>query len=132
MQRHRASDDDDDTSRLADELARGEASDGWHTHNELYEFRLLFHAHAANQWAQHGTVAVVKSWRHHDGVECLGGGWFIVVATLPTGQVSNHYRASDWALFEVPEVEVAPVHDGHDSRQAAARLRDALRTTSPE
>lgn len=114
------------TADLEARLARGEASDGFHTHNELYEYRLLYNAHAANEWARHGTYPVTKSWRHHDGTECLGGGWFIVVATLPDGQVSNHYRAQDWELFNVPEVEQSPQHDGHDSREAAISLRNAI------
>lgn len=39
----------------------------------------------------------MKSWRHHDGEKCFGGGWFIVTTRLPTGQVSNHYQ-----LHEAP------------------------------
>lgn len=113
-------------AELEEQLARGEASDGFHTHNELYRFRLLYNAHAANEWVRHGTYPVVKSWRHHDGAECLGGGWFIVVTTLPGGQVSNHYRADDCDLFTVPEVDQAPEHDGHTAQQAAARLRHEL------
>lgn len=48
-----------------------------------------------------GKYDVHKSYRH--GELCFGGGWFIVVANLPTGQVSNHYRAEEWNLFNVPE-----------------------------
>lgn len=38
-----------------------------------------------------GKYEVHKSYRHADGELCFGGGWFIVMANLPTGQVSNHY-----------------------------------------
>lgn len=31
-------------------LEAGEASDGVHTHNELYDYRMLYNAHAANVW----------------------------------------------------------------------------------
>lgn len=116
----------EDLERLRQELVAGNASDGQHTHAELYEFRALFHAHAVRAWRANG-VPVVKSWRHHDGAECFGGDFFIVVAELPTGQVSNHYPTECWDLFDVPITERAPVHDGHTSRDVTARLRAALR-----
>ena len=103
----------------------GEISDGYHTFSELYEYRMLYNAHAAQGWHEAG-IPVVKSWRHADGDLCFGGGWFIVTATLPTGQVSNHYAADDWDLFWVPEVECAPVWDGHTPAEAADRLRTTL------
>lgn len=111
-------------------LKEGDASDGYHTHNELYAFRTLYHAHAARGWIASGHT-VVKSRRHHDGEVPFGGGWFIVTAELPvaddqTVQVTNHYKDEDWGLFDVPEVERAPEWDGHDSAAVAQRLRDAV------
>lgn len=103
----------------------GETSDGHHTFAELYEYRMLYHAHAALGWLD-CQYDVVKSWRHADGEECFGGGWFIVTAQLPTGQVSNHYEAKYWDLFKVPEAETAPEWDGHTPAQAAERLRAYL------
>jgi len=100
--------------------------DEYHTLDELYEYRMLYNAHAANEWARHGTYPVVKSWRHSDGELCFDGGWFIVVATLPGGQVSNHYAADHWGLFDIPEVELPPEYDGHTPRDAADRLRTSL------
>jgi len=55
----------------------------------------------------------------------FGGGWFIVVATLPTGQVSNHYEAEHWYLFHVSEA-VPPMYDGHTPQIAAERLTALL------
>lgn len=104
----------------------GSISDGYHTFDELYEYRMLYNAHAARGWLDAG-IPVVKSWRHSDGELCFGqGGWFIVTAELPTGQVSNHYPQEAWELFEVPEVERAPEWDGHTPGEAAQRLRAAL------
>jgi len=111
--------------RLRAELASGEASDGFHTHKELYESRLLLHAHATPAWLAKGWK-VVKSRRHHDGERCFDGKYFIVVAELPTGQVSFHYANADWNLFAVPEVPLPPEWDGHSPAEAARRLRDAL------
>lgn len=100
--------------------------DEYHTIDELYTYRMLYHAHAANEWARHGTHPVVKARRHSDGEPCFGGGWFVVVATLPGGQVSNHYRDEHWHLFDVPEVDLPPTWDGHTPAEAAERLHAAL------
>ena len=78
---------------------KGEISDGYHTFNELYRFRLLYNAAFFNLLPKE---IVHKSKRHHDGEECFGGGWFIVMANLPTGQISNHYELKDWDLFQIP------------------------------
>ncbi|SBN64438.1 hypothetical protein GA0004736_3398 [Curtobacterium sp. 9128] len=48
------------------------------------------------------------------------------MATLPTGQVSNHYRAEHWDLFAVAAVETPPEYDGHDPAEAARRMRVLL------
>jgi hypothetical protein len=102
----------------------GNTSDGYHTFNELYEFRKAYNAALFNEWAAGGKCSVHKSWRHHDGELCFGGGWFIVVAVLPEGQISNHYEAKDWGLFAVPETERALFEfDGHTGGDVVARLK---------
>lgn len=98
--------------------------DVYHTMAELYDYRMLYHAHAARGWLASG-YPVVKSWRQSDGELCFGGGWFIVVAELPAGQVSNHYKAEHWDLFAVPE-GTPPLYDGHTPEVAADRLRRSL------
>lgn len=122
---------------------KGELSDGYHTFNELYEFRKVYNAALFNEWAKdwyirhkqikEGRIVpsnvvfveydVHKSWKHHDGELCFGGGWFIVSAMLPTGLISNHYKAEDWELFKIPEVEKAKYEfDGHTSTDVLNRL----------
>ena len=107
----------------------GEVSDGYHTFNELYYYRMLYNAAFFNllpkEW-------VHKSKRHHTGEECFGGGWFIVIANLPTGQVSNHYELKDWDLFKVPEKEIADEWDGHTPQEAAKRLYEYLQQEQSE
>ena len=110
--------------------ATGSTSDGYHTFDELYEYRMLYNAHAAHGWLAAG-IPVVKSWKHSDGEPCFGGGWFIVTATLPAGQVSNHYEAKHWGLFRVPEVELPPEYDGHTPHDAAMRLRIEAEHAAP-
>lgn len=114
---------------------RGKYSDGYHTFNELYEFRKAYNAALFNEWghiverwkdgfAVSFKYDVHKSWRHHDGELCFGGGWFIVVAILPTGQISQHYPECDWDLFKIPEVEKAKYpFDGHSPADVLSRLK---------
>jgi hypothetical protein len=102
----------------------GNTSDGYHTFNDLYDFRKAYNAALFNEWSASGKCSVHKSWRHHDGELCFGGGWFIVVAVLPDGQISNHYEAKDWNLFSVPETERALFEfDGHTSDDVIHRLK---------
>ena len=102
----------------------GNTSDGYHTFNELYEFRKAYNVALFNEWASSNKCFVHKSWRHNDGELCFGGGWFIVVAVLPQGQISNHYEAKDWGLFSVPETERALFEfDGHTGTDVVERLK---------
>lgn len=113
-------------SFVAEQIALAEAkkitedtSDGYHTFKELYEFRKLYNAGFFNALSD---AHVHKSKRHHDGEECFGGGWFIVIATLPTGQISNHYEMKDWGLFHCEERERADKWDGHTTKDVVERL----------
>lgn len=109
-------------------------SDGYHSFKELYEFRKVYNAALFNEWAGDYNYAkginnvrhdVHKSKRHHDGELCFGGGWFIVVAVLPTGQISNHYPMEDWDLFNIPEYEKAKYpFDGHTPQDVLERLKN--------
>ena len=102
----------------------GEVSDGYHTFNELYEYRLLYNASMFNELAKQGLYDVHKSKRHSDGEIPFGdSNWFIVMAELPTGQISNHYEMKDWDLFQIPEKEKANVWDGHTPKDVAERIR---------
>lgn len=106
---------------------KGTISDGYHTFDELYEFRKVYNAILFNEWAKQNKYDVHKSWRHHNGELCFGGGWFIVVAVLPTGQISNHYEAKDWELFKIPVVEKAKYEfDRHTSKDVIDRLIDLI------
>lgn len=99
-------------------------SDGYHTFEELYEFRKVYNAILFNEWSYADRHNVHKSKRHFDGEECFGGGWFIVVAELPTGQISNHYEMKDWDLFQVPATERSLVQfDGHTPTDVLNRLK---------
>ena len=106
---------------------KGEVSDGYHTFNELYEYRLLYNASMFNELAKQGMYDVHKSKRHSDGNYPFDNpDYFIVVAELPTGQISNHYRMKEWDLFDIPEKEKSNEYDGHTPKDVAERLRSFL------
>lgn len=101
----------------------GEVSDGHHTFNELYEYRMLYNAALFNEFAKQGLYDVHKSRKHSDGCYPFGDpNWFIVMAELPTGQISNHYEMKDWDKFQIPEKPVANKWDEHSPKDVADRL----------
>lgn len=126
-----------DNPNFNDELI----SDGWHTFGELYEFRKVYNAVLFNEWAKplmeqlksedlpesyQPKYSVHKSWKHEDGEWCFGEKkkWFIVSAMLPTGLISNHYKAKDWDLFQIPTTEKALFKfDGHNGFDVLERLK---------
>lgn len=112
-----------------EDFKENELSDGYHTFNELYEFRKLYNAALFNQWYGQGFYSVHKSKKHFDGGDCFGGGWFIVVAVLEDGQISNHYKMEDWDLFQIEETEKALFEfDGHTPQDVVSRLKSHLKT----
>lgn len=100
--------------------SEGQISDGYHTFDELYYYRLLYNAAFFN--SINGHYSVHKSKKHSDGKVCFGGGWFIVMANLPTGQISNHYEMKYWDLFRIPDLEKSLPYDGHTPKEASERL----------
>ena len=122
---------------------KGSISDGYHTFDEIYDLRKAYNAALFNEWGsprmkylrekqmgwshlqeEFAKFDVHKSLRHHDGGLCFDGGWFIVVAELPSGQISNHYELKDWDLFKIPEVEKAKyLFDGHTNIDVIERLK---------
>lgn len=117
----------------------GNTSDGYHTFNELYAFRLAYNAALFNEWASAGKYQVHKATKHFDGDDCFGGGWFIVVAMLPEGQISNHYKMEHWDKFQVPAYDKALFeYDGHTGADTLKRLyalsptSEATAPTEPE
>lgn len=101
----------------------GTISDGYHSFDELYEFRKAYNACLFNEWHEQGKYDVHKSLKHHDGELCFGGGWFVVVAITPFGQVTNHYKVEDWDLFKCESFDAAKHEfDGHNASDALSRL----------
>lgn len=96
----------------------GDFSDGYHTFNDLYHqravlFAALVKAHRTKAW---------KSWKHEDGEECFGGGWFIVGIDTPEGSYTYHYEKKYWQLFDCITLERAKHWDGHTSKDVTRLL----------
>lgn len=109
----------------------GDITDGYHTFDELYDYRMLYNAAFFNFLASlpGNPYNVHMSFCHSDGELCFGGSWFIVMANLPTGQVSNHYKIiTDFGYFScVPLRDKADVWDGHTPEDAKERIARYIR-----
>ena len=95
----------------------GEASDGYHTFNELYHHRAVLFSVICN--ANHD-----KAWKSklHDTGDMFEG-MFIVGIETPQGQATYHYDIEPyWDMFKVKELERAPKWDGHTPEQAIERI----------
>lgn len=113
------------------EIPKGEISDGYHTFDELYRYRMLYNAAFFNALAKDGSIKMCKSRKHSDGEKCFGSDdWFVVMAILPTGQISNHYESKYWDLFNIPESGMAFDYDGHTPNEAADRIERYLKGES--
>lgn len=113
------------------EFKEGAIRDGFHSFEELYEFRKMYNAALFNEWFIAGKYDVHKSERHYDGELCFGGGWFIVVAMLPKGQITNHYKLKDWDLFQIQAEEKAKYKfDNHTGLDVIERLRNVVTSYS--
>lgn len=100
-------------------------SDGYHTFEEVYDLKMMYNATLFNLWAELGKYDVHKSKLHNDGEKPFGGGYFIVVAKLPKGQISNHYKLEFWDLFKIPtEPKVKFKFDNHTDKTVISRLKD--------
>ena len=96
-------------------------SDGYHTFNELYHHRALLFASICLTSMKHFAW---KSLQHSDPNDKMYDGMFIVGVTTPFGQATYHYNIDPyWEIFkDVPELERAPVYDGHTPSEAIERI----------
>ena len=96
----------------------GQVSDGYHTFNELYDFRREYNAAFVNTH----VYPCHKSIRHSDGELCFGGGWFIVGIDTPEGSYTYHYEDSYWSMFDCEVLERGKHWDGHTDKDVERLL----------
>jgi hypothetical protein len=111
-----------------------EISDGHHTFGQLYNYRMLYNAMVCHMWAKSGDVEVYKSRLHENGKVPFGDpDYFVVVAILPSGQISNHYRMKDWDKFNVVAYQKAlHAYDGHTPEDCEKRMEEYLKLKNQE
>lgn len=108
-------------------------SDGYHTFDELYQYRLMYNAGLVNMIKYTKSryhdfhnpldkITVYKSKKHNDDQKCFDGNWFIVVIETPWGQISNHYELKDWDKFNCKIIRKAHKYDGHTPQDCLERL----------
>lgn len=88
----------------------GQVSDGFHTFQELYHHRMMLFAVICNTYKDKAW----KSWKHHDNT--MYDDYFIVGIDTKDGQYSYHYHKDNWDMFDVKELDNAPVWDGHEPK----------------
>ena len=96
----------------------GDLSDGFHTFNDLYHQRVVLFAALVKAYRKKAW----KSWKHEDGKDCFGGGWFIVGIDTPDGSYTYHYEEKYWQLFDCITLERAKHWDGHTSKDVTRLL----------
>ena len=115
------------------EITPNGISDGYHTFDELYQYRLMYNAGLVNMITYTKSryhdfhnpldkITVYKSKKHNDGQNCFDGNWFIVVIETPWGQISNHYELKDWDKFNCKIIRKAHKYDGHTPQDCLERL----------
>lgn len=105
-------------------------SDGFHTFDELYYYRMLYNSNTVNLLAflksknvkEFTNFDVIKSKKHFGGEPCYGGGWFIVVIKTPWGQISNHYKLEYWDMFNCRAAKQSWKWDGHGMKESTDRM----------
>lgn len=99
------------------ETGMGDFSDGYHTFNELYHHRAMLFSVICHTMPERAW----KSKQHHDGT--MYDGMFIVGIDTPEGQATYHYDVEPyWDMFDVRELDRAPVFDGHTPDIAIRRI----------
>lgn len=107
------------------DFAPGDASDGWHSFDELYHHRTILFASLCNYVQAtdaEGKDLAFKSWKHSDGT--MYDGMFLAGVWTRMGWVTYHCEAEFWDYFDVPELAHAPEWDGAMPEDGLHRLCD--------
>jgi len=108
-----------ENKKLNKKRKNGTLSDGCHTYNDLYYQRCVLFATICN-------LNKDKSWKskkHSDGKKCFDNdNWFIVGIDTPEGSYTYHYKMKYWDMFNVKELEVGKIWDGHTEKDVTRLL----------
>lgn len=119
-------------TKLLDERTTPKTSDGWHTFEELYNYRAVYNAGLVNLivWykkysrnSKFDGIDVIKSKKHFGGEKCYDGQYFVVMIKTPIGQISNHYKLEYWDMFNCRVAKQGWKWDGHTMKESLERLK---------
>lgn len=95
-------------------------SDGYHTFGELYAHRIILFSVICNSYPELSW----KSKKHfNEEDDPMFEGSFIVGIRTPLGDAIYHIKLDYWDEFNIPEIETAPLYDGHKSEEDLVRLK---------
>ena len=90
--------------------------------DSLYESRLLLNVLFFNNLIGCDCHKSLK-WQPSIGLDWISDKeWFIVMAELPNGQISFHYKIENWDLFNISTRLQCNLFDGHDTDIVNSRL----------
>lgn len=112
------------------DFAPGDASDGWHSFDELYRHRTILFASLCNIAQEKGINAAFKSWKHSDGT--MYDGMFLAGVWTRMGWVTYHCEAEFWDYFDVTELDAAYEWDGATPDDGLDRLVDEFTSFGDE
>jgi hypothetical protein len=96
---------------------RGNYSDGYHTFNELYEFRHLLFIKVVKSKKE----IAFKTLKNKEGQSSEG--WFILGLNTDNGQITFHLPIRLWhEVSDIKEIERNFLFDGHNSDDVLVRL----------
>jgi hypothetical protein len=104
---------------------RGDCSDKYHSMHDLYKHRMALNIALFHAWyntSDYHEINVFKSKKHSDGT--MFDGYFIVMAinNINKEQISYHYKLKHWDKFNIPEIDICPFYDNHNSENTIERL----------
>ena len=120
---------DDDYVLQGDGDIIDKVSDGHHTFEELYDFRMIYNAGFFSMLHKtHPEYKTHKSRKHYDGEYPFNKKTMFIVSTkLPTGMISNHYNMKDWDYFKIPETPKSILKfDGHTPEDVMDRMKEYM------
>lgn len=95
-------------------------SDGHHTFGDLYAHRIILFSVICNSYPELSW----KSKRHfNEETDPMFEGSFIAGIKTSLGDATYHIKLDYWDEFNIPEIEKAPLFDGHTSEEDLERLK---------
>jgi len=107
-------------SKLNGEISTKEISDGHHTFEELYRHRIILFCTLCNLLPDISW----KSKKHFDEEnDPMFNDSFIAGINTTKGPATYHIKLKYWNLFNIPELERAPMYDNYSDEDVIDRIK---------